>query len=277
MKLPAVSIASVFASGIAIGLWPMVANRVSSREFYFGEFGSAFVLIAAAIFLVSRQYLRGATILSLAAWLVLGFFGATIAQEPKPQNYILKVIQSGELDLHTPLRWHGVLRDEPATLPWGVSYEIELTSVDYQEHSISVPGGLRASYTQRAEDMALPSVRAGDQVSLVAQARLPQLFRDEGAFDRCAYLRSQGIDLTAALRSTELLERIASAKPSPRTVLAAVRRKRRETLASMFPDAPEEAAVLRAMRLGDRGSRSARRLRWQRFPSRRTGSAVRSN
>jgi hypothetical protein len=79
MKLPAV-IASVFASGIAIGLWPMVANRVSSREFYFGEFGAAFALIAAAIFLVSCQYSRGATILSLAAWLVLGFFGATLAR-----------------------------------------------------------------------------------------------------------------------------------------------------------------------------------------------------
>jgi len=93
MKRPAVSIASVFASGIAIGLWPMVANRISSREFYFGEFGAVWVLIAAAIFLVSRHYLRGATILSLAAWLVLSFFGATIAQEPKPQNYILKEVK----------------------------------------------------------------------------------------------------------------------------------------------------------------------------------------
>src|SRR5882724_1911255 len=84
------------------------------------------------------------------------------------------------------------------------------------------------------------------------RARLPQLFRDEGVFDRRAYLRSQGIDLTAELRSSELLERIEPAKPSPRTVLATVRRRLRETLSSMFPDAPEEAAVLRAMLLGNR-------------------------
>jgi hypothetical protein len=118
MKLPIVAIATAFASGIAIGYWPVVANRASSREFCFGELIAALLLIAAAIFSLSLQYLRAATILSLAAWLVLGFLGATIAQEPKPESHILNVIHSGELDLHTPLRWHGVLRDEPTTLPW---------------------------------------------------------------------------------------------------------------------------------------------------------------
>ena len=157
--------------------------------------------------LVSGRSCAGATILSPAVWLVLGFLGATIAQEPRPKNYILNVIQSGELDVHTPLRWQGVLRDEPATLPWGVSYEIELTSVDYRDVPISIQGGLRATYSPDADEHALPNVHAGDQVGLVAQARLPQFFREEGAFERRAYLGSQEIDLTTALRSTELLER----------------------------------------------------------------------
>jgi len=112
-----------------------------------------------------------------------------------------------------PRRWYGVLPDEPATLPWGVWYEIALTSVAYREVPISIQGGLRASYTPDADEQALPNVQAGDQVALVAQAGLRQLFRDEGAFDRRAYLRSQGLDLTAELRSTELLKRIAPAKP----------------------------------------------------------------
>jgi hypothetical protein len=62
--------------------------------------------------------LRAAAFLSLASWLVLGFFALSIAQQPKPKNYILNVLESGELDLHTPLRWHGMFRDEPAMLPW---------------------------------------------------------------------------------------------------------------------------------------------------------------
>ena len=57
-----------------------------------------------------------------------------------------------------------------------------MSSVEYQERSIFVQGGLRASYTPRTGDSPLPSVHAGDQGKLAAQARLPQLFRDEGAF-----------------------------------------------------------------------------------------------
>jgi hypothetical protein len=35
---------------------------------------------------------------------------------------------------------------------------------------------------------------------------LPQMYRDEGAFDRRAYLSHQGVDLVGALRAPELLE-----------------------------------------------------------------------
>jgi len=66
MKLPVVAIASAFASGIAIGLWPVVANRACSRGFVFGEAAAALLLIAVAVFLPSRQFLRGATLFSLA-------------------------------------------------------------------------------------------------------------------------------------------------------------------------------------------------------------------
>ena len=94
-------------------LWPVAANRASSRGFYFCELAPAFLLIAAAIFLRPREHFRAATFLPLAAWLVLGFFAASIAQQPKPKNYVLNVLNSGELGLHAPLRWHGILRDEP--------------------------------------------------------------------------------------------------------------------------------------------------------------------
>jgi hypothetical protein len=83
----------------------------------------------------------------------------------------------------------------------GISYEIELSSVDYQEQSIPIQGGLRASYSPRAEVLSLPDVHAGDEIAIVTQARLPQLFRDEDAFDRRTYLRAQGVELTASLHS----------------------------------------------------------------------------
>jgi hypothetical protein len=76
----------LFYPGTARVLCPVAANRASSRGFYFCELAAAFLLIAAAIFLPSREHLRAATFFSLAAWLVFGFFAASIAQQPEPTN-----------------------------------------------------------------------------------------------------------------------------------------------------------------------------------------------
>jgi Domain of unknown function (DUF4131) len=247
-----VAIVTAFASGIAIGLWPAGAVHTASPRFLLGIFVVAILLIASALFFLALHHLRLAAALCLTAWLVLGACGAAIANQPRPRNYILNLIEAGEIDLHTPLRWHGVLRDEPTALPWGVAFDVELSSVDYQEHSIPIQGGLRATYAPHSSEILVQEVHAGDEVAIVAQARLPQLFRDERAFDRRAYLRTQGVDLTASLRNPRPLEKTVAAKSSSRTVLARLRRHLRESLAGLLPDTPHEAAVLRAMLLGDR-------------------------
>ena len=252
MRLPAVAIACAFAFGIAIGLWPGVAQHESSPAFLQVALLSAVLLITAAAFLSARARLYSAVILTLSAWIVLGASGAAISNQPKPKNYILNIVDSGEIDLRTPLRWHGVLRDEPTSLPWGTAYDINLKGVDFEERLIPIEGGLRVSYSSHGPDALLPDVHVGDEVAVVTQARLPQLFRDEGAFDRREYLRSQGVDLTATLRSPELLERTVTANNSPHTALARLRRRLRENLAAVLPNSPDEAAVLRAMLLGDR-------------------------
>ena len=252
MRLPALAIACSFASGIAMGLWPGIAQHESSTEFLRGAVAIVIFAIAAAHFLAARDSLKLAATLSVTAWLVLGLCSATIANRPKPYDYVVNLVDAGIIDLHTPLRWHGTLRDEPAPLPWGVSYEIDLSDVDFEDRSVPIDGGLRLSYTPHGDNSPMPEMHAGDRVAVVAQARLPQLFRDEGAFDRRAYLQTQGVDLTASLRSSELIERITRARPSPRTTLARFRRRLREHLAALFPNAPDEAAVLRALLLGDR-------------------------
>jgi predicted membrane metal-binding protein len=56
-------------------------------------------------------------------------------------------------------------------------------------------------------------------VTVLAQGRRPQVFRDEGAFDRRAYLATQGIDLVATLRSPDLIEGLSAAPLSGGTVV----------------------------------------------------------
>jgi competence protein ComEC len=128
--------------------------------------------------------------------------------------------------------------------------------VDYKERFLPLQGGLRVSFSQQTDAngqiVAPPVVGAGDEVTVVTDARRPKVFRDEGAFDRRAYLAGQNIDLVATLRAPGLMERVALARPSLGVLVARARRRLREEVDTLFGARPEVAGVLRAMLLGDR-------------------------
>jgi competence protein ComEC len=205
-----------------------------------------------ATLLLSRSRLNEAAIISGVSWIFLGTLGAWISEQPLPSTHVTNLIEAGRIDLHTPLRWHGTLRDEPIKLPWGFGLELELAGVDYENVHLLAQGGLRLSFSPKLDDPALPALRAGDAVTAIAQAKPPQLFRDEGAFNRRAYLATQGIDLVATLRSPDLIQRVSATPLSVGTLLARTRHLLREDVDTLFAARPEVAVVLRAMLLGDR-------------------------
>jgi len=98
----------------------------------------------------------------------------------------------GTVELSTPLRWHGTLRSEPAKLPWGYGIDVDLSGVDEAEQFILLSAGMRLKFAPRDGDTSLPEVGAGDQVAVIAQGRLPPIYRDEGAFDRKEFLAAVG-------------------------------------------------------------------------------------
>lgn len=252
MKLPAVAIAAAFASGIALGLHPAVLPHVTSRFLLAVCFAASLVLIVAGLALAKMGRLFPAATISLLSWTLLGFLGACVAEQPRPANHVLSVLEQGRLSLQSPLRWYGRLRDEPAKLPWGYGLVIDLSGVEFQGASLPVRGGLRVGFTPRPDQAPLPELHAGDAVSILTGAKLPQAFRDEGAFDRRVYLAQQGIDLVATLRSPELIERTGDSKQSFTTLLARTRRRLRDEIETLCSNSPQSAGVLRAMLLGDR-------------------------
>jgi len=252
VKLPALVITAAFACGVALGLCQPVARLATSRTWLAGGFLASGFLILVAFVLLNRSRFNEATVVSAVCWIFLGTLGAWISNQPLPGSHITNLINSGSVDLHTPLRWHGRLRDEPTKLPWGFGLELELRGVDYGNSYQPSLGGLRLSYSPKPNDPALPALHAGDEVIVIAQARRPQLFRDEGVFDRRAYLASQGIDLVATLRSPDLVQRVSAAPLAAGTLLARIRHQLRGEVDTLFTARPEVAAVLRAMLLGDR-------------------------
>ena len=252
MKLPAVAITAAFACGIAIGLWAPVAHQATSHIWLVSDFAVAFSLLLTAIGLSTSGRLVRAAVFSALSWIALGVLGAWIGEQPLPADHILNLVEHRQVDLRQPLLWHGRLRDEPQRLPWGTGLGIDLTGVEYESALVRTRGGLRLTFAPRPGDPAMPELHAGEGVSVLCQAKRPQVFRDEGAFDRRAYLATQNIDLIGTLRAPELIRRTGPARPSANVLLARARRKLGDTLDALFVARPQVAAVLRAMLLGDR-------------------------
>jgi competence protein ComEC len=252
VRLPAVAIAAAFACGIALGLHPAVVPHVTSIFLLSVCFLGGFVFILVGITLARMKRLFPAAFASVLSWVLLGFLGACVAEQPRPQNHVTSLLAQGRLSLPSPLRWHGHLRDEPTKLPWGYGLEIDLTAVEFEGALHPLEGGLRLSFTPQTDEEPLPELHAGDQIAVLTEARLPQVFRDEGAFDRRAYLAQQNIDLLATLRSPKLINRVAASPDTVSARLASARRRLREEIDTLCGGSPQVAGVLRAMLLGDR-------------------------
>ena len=171
MRLPAVAIAAVFAGGAVLGQAEWLAQRASSHTFLTAGFIAAGVLLCVGIVLVRIGRLFPAAGISVLSWAILGILGAGIAEQPRPADYVLSLVEAGRLDLKTPLRWHGRLRDEPVRLPWGYGYEVELTGVEYQGSFERARGGLRLSFLESQEHAAGPDVHAGDEIVVATETK----------------------------------------------------------------------------------------------------------
>jgi competence protein ComEC len=255
VKAPAVAVVAAFICGIALGLCSPFAKFSESPA----KIGACFAACAAfaiiALLLLRHEKLAASAGASLLCWLSLGIASAAIALQPLPANHISQLLDHNELSLKTPLRWHGVLRDEPTRLPWGTGFELDLRAVDYQGAELPVAGGLRLSFSSHsATDAAtLPQLHAGDSVDVIAEARRPPIFRDEGAFDRRSYLTTQNVDLIATLRSPKLLQKTSTeSTPTIANRVALLRAHLRDEIDMLLSGNPQSAATLRAMLLGDR-------------------------
>jgi competence protein ComEC len=254
VKTPAVAIAAAFVCGIAVGLRTSESHFGESRLFFATCLAAAILFLLLSLALLRFDRLASASAASLLAWIFLGVLSAAIASQPLAANHIARLVEDGQLNLGSPLRWHGLLRDEPARLPSGTGFDVDLIGVEYAGTTLPVRGGMRVSFTPHSatDDAMLPSLHSGDAVEIVAQAKRPPTFRDEGAFDRRAYLASKGIDIVASLRSPTLITFKAAGTTTPTRWIDRARRRLRDEVDTLFSATPQVAAVLRAMLLGDR-------------------------
>ncbi|MGC1418266.1 MAG: hypothetical protein WA817_23465, partial [Candidatus Acidiferrum sp.] len=102
MKLPAVALAVLFACGVVLGQAPWFSQRVSAHLYIVIGFACASLLICAGILLVKVGRLFPAASASLLSWFLLGALGAGIADQPRPADYVLSLVNAGRVSLRTP-------------------------------------------------------------------------------------------------------------------------------------------------------------------------------
>jgi len=154
MRLPAVALAASFASGILLGLQPVVAVHATSKHFLAVLIVLLFVCLLAAILLAWRGKLWPASSCSLAAWVVLGAFAACVAEQPLPPEHVLRRMAAGQISGKVPLRYVGRLRNEVSRLPWGYGLELDLSRVESAARALPLRGGLRITFTPKMGEPA---------------------------------------------------------------------------------------------------------------------------
>ena len=278
---------------------------------------SAFTLALVALaFGALPRAPRTATIAASALWITIGLWSAEIEPLPAPQTELLsyadglsrtmeaRVLRVRELP-RLPSRGADIDPDQWQESGSPVlSVDLALTAIEdvTPDRALMVPisGGVRALLLQtptQTNRNPLPALNrsgvtlqlhCGDLVEAPVRLRIPERYRDPGAWQYADYLLDQGIAATGSVHADELrIDAVPPRTTADRSVLAALRcpvyaaqnwaaarlprfvtSRANRALPEMFRLTPDDAGMLNAMLLGDRSRLShAMRLGFERTGS----------
>ena len=293
--MPLFAAAVCFALGDALALVP---SRAAHLTLVLS--GAALMLLVAAFATLHRAP-RIAQLCVAALWIATGFWSARIEPSPAPQTALLsyadglsrtieaRVVRIRELPPRTvregqngdadsdPDQW-----DEPGT-PM-LSIDLALTAIEdvtpETARMAPISGGVRVLLLEKpvhtasvAQMLIAPKqIHCGDAIAASIRLRIPERYRDPGAWQYADYLLDQGIAATGSIRVEQLRVRDSAVPETPRAGKIAALRCRifaaQSWAAERLPEfvhakvnralpatlrlTPEDAGMLNAMLFGDR-------------------------
>ncbi|GGG63564.1 ComEC/Rec2 family competence protein [Edaphobacter dinghuensis] len=263
----------------------------------------AIVLLIALVALVGlalaglRWSLRSATLALAAIWMVVGMWCAEVQPSPAPQTALQnyadglsrqvrgRVVRVRELPPrqkavdqdNDPAWW---LEKEPDAAD-AVSVDLAVEDVEYLTPDISrmvpVPGGVRV--TVLADAGSLPDLKCGDVIEGPMRLKVPERYRDPGAWQYADYLLAQGLGFHATVKARKMTMLGMGARDLQCRVYAAqswasdkisayVRSSPNRRMPPTLRLSTDDAGMLNAMLFGDRtGLNRALRLGFERTGS----------
>src|SRR6185437_8369474 len=305
-RAPLLAAAICFALGESLTLLPPREPRLVVL------LAAGTVALLARVLLALHRAQRVAAWCAAALWIATGLWSAQLEPGPSPQTALARyadglsrtiearVIRVRQLPQRTsakdsvndsdldPDQWN-----EPGSA--ALSIDLDLTAIEDvtpdTSRMIPISGGVRATLLtlpvhnayrmgQSSLASALPQLRCGDLLSAPMRLRMPERYRDPGAWQYADFLLDQGIAATGAIHAEQLRTNPArTAGTSHANLLAVggchvfaaqtwaasrlpmfVRSAANKGLPAALRLTPDDAGMLNAMLFGDR-SRLTRTLR----------------
>ena len=151
-----------------------------------------------------------------------------------------------------PVRLTGVLREDAAITPFGVTARVDATALTENGHQREIQGGVRASIAGSLALSAAGGWRQGRTVTIDALLREPTDFRNIGVPGDRERLARQGIALFAAVKSAALVAVVSRGSPAAEAAGALRAHVRAATAAAVGRWSTKSAGVVTAILIGDR-------------------------
>lgn len=296
-RAPLLAAAVCFALGESLALLPPREPRLVIL------LAPATTMLLALVLLALRRAQAIAPLCVAALWIATGLWSAQLEPVPSPQTALAgytdglsrtieaRIIRVRELPPRSakdsvndsdldPDQWN-----EPGSA--ALSIDLDLTAIEDvtpdTSQMVPISGGVRATLLmlpvhdahrmdQSLPPSGLPQLRCGDLLSAPMRLRMPERYRDPGAWQYADFLRDQGIAATGAIHAEQLHATAARTAGSARANLLAVaachvfaaqawaasrlpiflRSAANKGLPAALRLTPDDAGMLNAMLFGDR-------------------------
>jgi competence protein ComEC len=147
-----------------------------------------------------------------ATWLLLGGFAGEMQPRPAPQTELRHIAQNKPITLTGTVERASPIHRIVSFRPFSTEEITEqMQSVDLRVRSAAEPGdpqhamqgGLRFSL-YAPEDVIIPPLGCGDNVTVTATIKPPERYRDPGGWDSPAWMLSQGIGIIGSTKAEKL-------------------------------------------------------------------------
>jgi competence protein ComEC len=203
VRVPAALVAIPLIAGSAVGVY---ADHVVSSDFSFRAAVAGLLALIAAVAAFADEAPAECTVGVIVGTLVVGISLGTSAARRASRPPLIDWYEQADRSERESVVIEGILREDAAMVPTGVSLSIDVTAVGRYPRGLCSLGGMRLSVAGMLAAERMTEWRAGRKVRVPASAREPTVYLNPGVPDERSSLARRGVALVGSVKSGALVE-----------------------------------------------------------------------